>query len=99
MLVRWEGGEGNRIPAWCTRVVQDPDTKVFDAQVWMPDQPYKWKNPLPDLGDIQPLIYEAHIGMGTEEYKVGTYSEFRENVLPHVVKGGYNTLQLMALVI
>ena len=33
MLVRWDSGEGNRIPAWCTRVVQDPDTKVFDAQV------------------------------------------------------------------
>ncbi len=31
--VRWEGGEGKRIPAWCTRVVQNPETKVFDAQV------------------------------------------------------------------
>jgi len=97
LLVRWEGGEGERIPAWCNRVVQDPETKVFDAQVWMPEQAFKWKHPLPDLEDFQPLIYEAHIGMATEEYKVGSYKEFREKVLPHVIKCGYNTLQLMAI--
>ncbi|TFH21550.1 MAG: 1,4-alpha-glucan-branching enzyme, partial [Bacteroidia bacterium] len=97
LLVRWEGGEGERIPAWCNRVVQDPETKVFDAQVWIPSKPYKWKNPLPDLTDFQPLIYEGHVGMATEEYKVGSYAEFREKVLPHVVRGGYNTLQLMAI--
>ncbi|MCK5137316.1 MAG: alpha amylase C-terminal domain-containing protein [Bacteroidales bacterium] len=97
LLVRWEGGQGERIPAWCNRVVQDPETKVFDAQVWIPDQPYKWKHPLPELVNLQPLIYEAHIGMATEEHRVGTYSEFREKILPHIVRGGYNTLQIMAI--
>ena len=97
LLVRWNGGEGERIPAWCTRVVQDPDTKVFDAQAWIPDQPYYWKHPVPDLEDFQPLIYEAHIGMATEEHRVGSYIEFREKVLPHVVRQGYNTLQIMAI--
>ena len=74
LLVRWEGGEGERIPAWCNRVVQDPETKMFDAQVWIPENPYEWKHPLPDLSDFQPLIYEAHVGMATEEYRVGTYT-------------------------
>ena len=97
LLVRWEGGEGERIPAWCNRVVQDPATKVFDAQVWIPEKSYKWKNPQPDLFDLQPMIYEAHIGMATEEHRVGTYAEFRKKVLPHVVRSGYNTLQLMAI--
>ena len=97
LLVRWEGGEGQRIPAWCNRVVQDPETKVFDAQVWIPQKPYAWKNPLPDLAGFQPLIYEGHVGMATEEYSVGSYREFREKVLPHVVRAGYNTLQLMAI--
>lgn len=97
LLVRWEGGEGERIPAWCNRVVQDPETKVFDAQVWMPNKPYSWKHPQPDLEGFQPMIYEAHIGMATEEYRVGSYSEFREKVLPHVVRAGYNTLQFMAI--
>jgi 1,4-alpha-glucan branching enzyme len=97
LLVRWEGGEGERIPVWCTRVVQDPVTKAFDAQVWIPDKPYEWKHALPDLSDFQPIIYEAHVGMATEEHRVGSYSEFREKVLPHVVRAGYNTLQLMAI--
>jgi 1,4-alpha-glucan branching enzyme len=43
------------------------------------------------------LIYEAHIGMATEEHRVGSYTEFRDQVLPHVINGGYNTLQLMAI--
>jgi len=97
LLIRWDGGVGSRIPAWCNRVVQDPKTKVFDAQFWIPDRPYKWKKKLPDLKDFQPLIYEAHIGMATEDHKVGSYSEFRKKVLPHVIQGGYNTLQLMAI--
>ncbi len=97
LLIRWEGGEGQRIPAWCTRVVQDPESKLFNAEVWHPEEPYIWKNPLPDLSDFQPLVYEAHIGMATEEYRVGSYVEFREEVLPHVVNNGYNTLQLMAI--
>ncbi len=97
LVIRWDGGEGERIPAWCNRVVQDPGTKGFDGQLWLPETPYTWKFPSPDLKGFQPLIYEAHIGMGTEEYRVGTYREFREQVLPHVVRAGYNTLQLMAI--
>ena len=42
MKVHWEGGEGERIPAWAQRVVQDDQTKIFSAQVWNPE-PYKWK--------------------------------------------------------
>lgn len=44
MKVKWNGGEGERIPAWCRRVVQDDDTKIFSAQVWNPAVPYVWKN-------------------------------------------------------
>ena len=97
LLVRWEGGEGERIPAWSRRVVQDPETKLFDAQVWMPGAEFPWKNDAPDLKEFQPLIYEAHIGMATEEYRVGTYYEFRQRVLPRIAEGGYNTIQLMAI--
>lgn len=97
MKVHWEGGEGERIPAWCRRVVQDEQTKIFSAQVWNPETPYTFKktsfrpkrNPL--------LIYECHIGMAQDADKVGTYNEFREKVLPRVIKEGYNCLQIMAL--
>ena len=43
MKVKWNGGEGERIPAWCRRVVQDDNTKIFSAQVWNPEKPYVWK--------------------------------------------------------
>lgn len=97
LVIHWEGGKGDRIPAWCNRVIQDPESKIFNAQVWIPEKRYKWRNSSPDLKNFNPIIYEAHIGMGTEAYKVGTCKEFQELVLPRVVKGGYNTLQLMAI--
>jgi len=71
-------------------------TKIFSAQVWNPSSAYKWKNPSPSKVN-NPLIYEAHIGMATNEYKVGSYSEFRRNVLPRIASLGYNTIQLMAI--
>ena len=43
MKVRWNGGEGERIPAWVRRVVQDEQTKIFSAQVWNPVRKYDFK--------------------------------------------------------
>ncbi len=43
--VEWPGGRGERIPAYARRVVQDPQTNLFSAQVWEPKNPYVWKNP------------------------------------------------------
>src|SRR3569623_2610069 len=42
-------------------------------------------------------IYESHVGMATEEGKVGTFNEFTDKVLPRVHKLGYNAIQLMAV--
>ncbi len=97
MKVHWEGGQGERIPAWCRRVVQDDATKIFSAQVWAPETPYEFKkkNFKPKRNPL--LIYECHIGMSQDAEKVGTYNEFRENVLPRVVAEGYNCLQIMAI--
>ena len=43
------------------------------------------------------LIYECHIGMAQDAEKVGTYTEFKDNVLPRVAKAGYNAIQIMAI--
>lgn len=94
--VEWEGGAGERLPAYATRCVQDPDTKIFSAQVWMPPRKYRWKHEF-IAHSRNPLIYEAHIGMSSEDEKVSTFEEFRKNVLPRVAALGYNTLQIMAL--
>ena len=96
LYIEWKGGGAERLPAYTTRTVQDPHTKTFCAQVWDPAKPYEWKNDKPGKRP-HPLIYECHIGMAAEEEKVGTFEEFRLNVLPKVAELGYDTLQIMAL--
>jgi len=96
MIVKWKGGQGERIPAYATRAVQDEVTKIFSAQVWNPENEYVMQHkappPPPSL-----LVYEAHVGMATEEERTGTYREFTRHVLPRVKSLGYNTVQLMAI--
>ena len=93
--IEWTGGGAERLPAYATRVVQDPETKVFCAQVWDPE-PYEWKHRNPGKRP-HPLIYECHIGMSSEQEKVSSFEEFRTAVLPRVKALGYNVLQIMAL--
>ena len=97
MHVYWNGGNGERIPAWARRVVQDEQTHIFSAQVWQPEQAYEWskKKFKPTTSPL--LIYECHIGMGQDAEKVGSYTEFKELVLPRIIEDGYNCIQIMAI--
>ncbi len=97
LSVHWNGGQGERIPSYANRVVQDEVTKIFSAQVWAPETEYVWKKKKfkPDTSPL--MIYECHIGMGQDAEKVGTYKEFKDNVLPRIIKDGYNCLQIMAI--
>ena len=97
LSVHWEGGQGERIPAYCTRAVQDEKTHIFSAQVWAPEEPYAFKTKKFKVNKDPLLIYECHVGMSQDAEKVGTYNEFRENVLPRIVKDGYNCIQIMAI--
>lgn len=97
LSIYWEGGQGERIPAYATRVIQDDETKIFSAQVWTPELPYVFENT-----DFKPttsplLIYECHIGMAQEEEKVGSYDEFTQLILPRIAEAGYNCIQIMAV--
>lgn len=95
--VYWDGGDDYRLPAYARYAVQDPDTKIFTAQVWAPKQEFRWT----DQGFKQPLdpplIYEAHVGMSSEDEGVASYSYFTRHVLPRIKKAGYTTVQLMAV--
>jgi 1,4-alpha-glucan branching enzyme len=97
LSVHWEGGKGERIPSYATRLVQDDETKIFTAQVWHPEKEYQWSIKDFTPPDTAPVIYEAHIGMATSSEKVGSYREFTGNVLPGIIRAGYNTIQLMAI--
>lgn len=97
LYVEWPGGSGERIPSYANRVVQDAHTRLFSAQVWDPERPFVFRNKKfkPEINPL--LIYECHIGMAVEEERVGTYTEFREHILPKIFQKGYNTLQIMAI--
>ncbi len=87
----------DRIPLYIHRIHQFPDGSCT-GQFWNPPVPYLWTNGsfiFPE--DKSLFIYEAHVGMATEREGVGTYREFTETVLPRVKKGGYNAIQLMAI--
>lgn len=95
--VSWPGGRGDRMPAWTRRVTRDDKEESFNAQVWRPPVHYEWRHQRPPRPSGPLLIYEAHVGMAQEEPKVGSYEEFRLNVLPRIRDAGYHAIQLMAL--
>lgn len=86
-----------RVPAWAVYVVQNVSTNLFDAVVWAPHGgTYRMEHSRP-AKPISHTIYEAHIGMSSQEPRVASYRDFRETVLPRVKRLGYNTIQLMAV--
>ncbi len=93
----WHNGQMlRRIPTYATRVVQDPVTYLWCAELEDTFAVYPWT----DEGFAPtktPFIYECHIGMAQEKGAVGSYREFTENVLPRVKAAGYNTIQIMAI--
>lgn len=97
LSVHWEGGKGERIPSYASRVIQDDITKIFSVSVWAPEKAYRWKNENFIPASENPLIYESHIGMATAEEKTGTFREFTEKILPQIAESGYDTVQLMAI--
>ncbi len=97
LRVHWPGGQGDRIPAYARRVVQDPTTLIFNAQVWAPAIPYIWRCTSPPPPSNGLFIYEAHIGMAQEYEGIGSYIEFQKNILPRIIEAGYNIVQLMAI--
>ncbi len=94
-LVHKDGQVLERIPLYATHVVQDPVTTDWNAEIYVSEE-YPWTDsgfaPKKKL-----FIYECHIGMAQEEGKVGSYTEFKDKVLPRIRDLGYNTIQIMAI--
>lgn len=84
------------IPLYAKRVVQDPKTIVWTAEVVDDRKVFPWTDQ-----DFEPedslYIYEAHVGMAQEDGKVNTYLDFADKTLPWIKECGYNTVQLMAI--
>ncbi len=85
-----------RIPLYAHRVVQDPKTTLWCAEIDEPDRPFPWTDE--GFCPREPLlIYECHVGMAQEKAGIGSYDEFRKNILPRVKDAGYTALQIMAV--
>ncbi len=84
------------LPLYARRVTQDWEHQSWCCEVLDESEAYEWT----DEGfhsEEPPLIYEAHVGMASEDYRIATYREFADNILPHIQDLGYNTIQLMAI--
>ncbi len=95
-IVRHNGKALERIPLYIRRAEQDPSTHLW-CGVIVDEPQYAWRD-----RDFKPsksglCIYECHIGMAQDKEEVGTYAEFRENILPRIKDLGYNAMQLMAI--
>ncbi len=85
-----------RIPLFATRVVQDPVTYLWCAELEDTFSDFEWTDKKFKPAKT-PFIYECHIGMSSEEGKVNNYNDFTHNVLPRIKDAGYNTIQIMAI--
>lgn len=96
VLVQSSIGEQERIPVFINRVLQNEDNKDFAAQFYSLRSTVNGRRST--VNGQQPLfIYECHIGMAQEREGVGTYKEFKENILPRIKDLGYNAIQMMAI--
>ena len=84
------------IPLYARRVVQDPKTISWCAEIVDESKNFDWTDKKFKPEDSL-FIYEAHVGMALEDGRVGTYREFADYILPVIQKAGYNTIQLMAI--
>ena len=98
VAVTHNGVTEDRIPLYANYVKQDKETHSFNACIWNPRKTFTWTDEkFSAKKNVPPIIYEAHVGMGTEAERVGTYEEFARDVLPRIKADGYNTVQLMAI--
>eukprot|EP00249_Psilotum_nudum_P012295 c23704_g1_i1 orf=313-3174(-) len=91
-------GPLERIPAWATYILPDPDGKGASAIYWEPppDEVHQWQN----KSSKRPKtlrIYECHVGISGSESRISTFNEFTKKVLPYVKRAGYNAIQLMGV--
>ncbi len=95
-IVEKDGKEYDRIPLYAKYVTQEEGGIQWFGEVYAPKKKFQWTDsgfkPMKNL-----YVYECHIGMAQEEPSIGTYTQFKENVLPRIKKLGYNTIQIMAI--
>ena len=89
----------DRIPSYIRRAVYEKETNQLIGQIWDPPRPFAWTDGGYGKRKVAPLcIYEAHIGISSENETFGTYRGFADALLPRIKQLGYNTVLLMSVV-
>ncbi|EAA07235.3 1,4-alpha-glucan-branching enzyme [Anopheles arabiensis] len=100
IIRKQDGALVDRLSPWAKYVVPPPKELGvnFQQRVWHPPahEKYMFRHRKPSRPRAL-RIYECHVGIATEEYGVGTYRNFADNIIPRIAKLGYNTIQLMAI--
>lgn len=103
IIVRKHNGElVDRLSPWAKYVVQPPKEANqgtnYKQYVFNPPahEKYHFRHKRPKAPRSL-RIYECHVGIATEKYEVGTYKDFADNVIPRIVRQGYNAIQVMAI--
>lgn len=103
VIVRNQSGQLlDRLSPWATYVVQPPKEAGqgvnYKQRIWNPPaaQRYLMRHKRPEK-PASLRIYECHVGIATQNYEIGSYKNFSENVLPRIAKQGYNAIQVMAI--
>ena len=96
LLVRTKSGElVDRLSPWAPYVVQ-PGKDTYDQVIWNPPQKYvlQEKKPARPRGL---KIYESHVGIASPDYKVASYREFADNVIPRIKHQGKDEYLFVAI--
>ncbi|CDW53286.1 1,4 alpha glucan branching enzyme [Trichuris trichiura] len=96
VVVVKNGNVYDKLSPWATYVCCPPKGNVYDQIFYNPPVKYHFKHPKPPKPRSL-RIYEAHVGISSSEGRVASFSFFTENIIPRIVKQGYNAIQLMAI--
>ncbi|KAF4526452.1 hypothetical protein B566_EDAN014064 [Ephemera danica] len=101
IIIKTPSGELlDRLSPWAVYVIQPPkhESIAFRQKVWHPPshEVYHFRHErVKKPASLR--IYECHVGIASEQPKVGTYLEFAKNIIPRIKMQGYNAIQLMAI--
>lgn len=104
VIVRNQHGQLlDRLSPWAKYVVQPAkhlnQGVTYKQYVWHPPPHekyiFKHKRPIAPRSSLK--IYECHVGIATDKLEVGNYRNFADNVIPRIVRQGYNAIQVMAI--
>lgn len=83
----------DRLSPYSRRVEQQKDSSFCSVYYKEDYEKLQKAIPIPD----KLKIYEAHVGIASQEPKVASYKHFTQFMIPRIKKLGYNVIQLMAI--